>query len=148
MIKISKAVKSDLPEIAKLFDLYRQFYECEPNLELAKAYITERFSKKESTIFVAGQDGVLLGFVQLYPTYCSVEASRIFVLYDLFVDSRSREQGVGKLLMNSAAEYARGQGACRIDLSTATTNKIGQHLYEKLGYVRDSEFYVYSLDLL
>jgi ribosomal protein S18 acetylase RimI-like enzyme len=144
---IVKATTERLPEIARLFDLYRQFYECEPDIDLASKYITDRFNNNESIIFVADDNSQLKGLVQLYPTFCSVEAQRIFVLYDLYVDADSRNLGVGALLMNQASAYAREQGAARLDLSTATTNKAGQHLYEKLGYKRDSEFYVYSLAL-
>jgi ribosomal protein S18 acetylase RimI-like enzyme len=144
---IVKATTERLPEIARLFDLYRQFYECEPDIDLASKYITDRFNNNESIIFVADDNSQLKGFVQLYPTFCSVEAQCIFVLYDLYVDADSRNLGVGALLMNQASAHAREQGAARLDLSTATTNKAGQHLYEKLGYERDSEFYVYSLAL-
>ena len=47
-----------------------------------------------------------------------------------------------------AAEHAKEQGASRIDLMTAFSNKPGQHLYEKLGYRRVLEdFYTYSLQV-
>jgi ribosomal protein S18 acetylase RimI-like enzyme len=144
---ILKATTKQLPEIARLFDLYRQFYDCEADIELAKQYITDRFNNNDSTIFVADDNGPLQGFVQLYPTFCSVQAQPIFVLYDLYVAADNRNLGIGALLMNKASAHAREQGAARLDLSTATTNKAGQHLYEKLGYERDSEFYVYSLAL-
>jgi|TARA_B110000902_G_scaffold266589_1_gene354948 ribosomal protein S18 acetylase RimI-like enzyme len=144
---ILKATTKQLPEIARLFDLYRQFYDCEADIELAKQYITDRFNNNDSTIFVADDNDQLQGFVQLYPTFCSVQAQPIFVLYDLYVAADNRNLGIGALLMNQASAHAREQGAARLDLSTATTNKAGQHLYEKLGYERDSEFYVYSLAL-
>jgi ribosomal protein S18 acetylase RimI-like enzyme len=144
---ILKATTKQLPEIARLFDLYRQFYDCEADIELAKQYITDRFNNNDSTIFVADDNDQLQGFVQLYPTFCSVQAQPIFVLYDLYVAADNRNLGIGALLMNKASAHAREQGAARLDLSTATTNKAGQHLYEKLGYERDSEFYVYSLAL-
>ena len=50
--------------------------------------------------------------------------------------------------MNRATEFSIQAGAARIDLSTAHTNSIGQHLYEKLGYrIVDEDFYSYSLSL-
>ena len=50
--------------------------------------------------------------------------------------------------MNKASGYAREEGASRIDLMTAFSNKPGQHLYEKLGYNKVLEdFYTYSLRL-
>lgn len=148
-MQILEATEAQIPEIARLFDLYRQFYECEPDLEKATAFITERYRKGESTIFVAvDEDEGVRGFVQLYPSFCSVEAVRIFILYDLYVEARARNSGIGALLMNRASAFAKEQGASRVDLQTAFSNKAGQHLYEKLGYRRVLEdFYTYSLQL-
>ncbi len=145
IIRVSEA---QLPELARLFDLYRQFYECEPNLQLARDYIAARLQNDESIIFAASDGEQLHGFVQLYPSFCSVEAIKIYVLYDLYVDLAQRNSGLGAKLMNRAAEFATSQGARRIDLSTAHSNKPGQHLYQKLGYrIVDEEFYSYSLAL-
>ncbi len=148
-MNILKATKEHISEVAKLFDLYRQFYECEPDLALAKEYISERLHNGESTIFIAvNDDGEITGFVQMYPSFCSVEAIKIYILYDLYVDTNERNSGIGALLMNKASKYAKEQGASRIDLMTAFSNKQGQHLYEKLGYKKESEdFYNYSLNI-
>ena len=138
-----------IAELTRLFDLYRQFYACEPDIELAREYISARLANKDSTIFVASADGdKLSGFVQLYPTFCSVQAVKIFVLYDLFVDADVRNAGIGALLMNKATKFAKASGASRLDLRTAFSNKPGQHLYEKCGYERVLEdFHSYSLQL-
>ncbi|BDM63363.1 hypothetical protein NFHSH190041_08150 [Shewanella sp. NFH-SH190041] len=75
-----------------------------------------------------------------------MEAAKIFVLYDLFVAPSARKQGVAIQLMNTARDYAREDGAKRLDLDTHETNIAGQHLYEKLGYKRVlDDFIAYSL---
>jgi ribosomal protein S18 acetylase RimI-like enzyme len=143
---IFEATEKHIPVIAKLFDLYRQFYECERDIELAEQYISERIDKKESTIFLAEKDTIALGFLQMYPSFYSVEAAKIYILYDLYVINNARNLGVGALLMNKAKDYAKEQGASRIDLMTAFSNKASQHLYEELGYKKVVEdFYSYSL---
>jgi len=148
-MEIIKATEIHIDEISRLFDLYRQFYECEPDLELAKRFISDRINNNESIIFLAlDEDSPAKGFVQLYPSFCSVDAVKILILYDLYVDSSYRKCGVGKALMNKATEFARESGASRIDLLTAITNKPGQALYEKLGYKKVLEdFYAYSLQI-
>ena len=92
-------------------------------------------------------DASLAGFCQLYPTWCSVAAARIFVLYDLFVDDGVRRAGVGRQLMLAAQAFGRAAGAARLDLSTARTNARAQALYESLGWRRDDVFLTYSLSL-
>ena len=44
-------------------------------------------------------------------------------------------------------DYAKSIKAKRIQLSTATDNFIGQSLYESLGYIKDTDFYTYDLEL-
>ena len=105
------------------------------------------FNEQRSTVFVADEGDTLAGFTQLYPALCSVDMEPFYVLYDLFVDPGSRRAGIGRALMNTAADWARTQGACRIDLETAHSNVIGQGLYESLGYKQDRVFRKYSLDL-
>jgi ribosomal protein S18 acetylase RimI-like enzyme len=148
MVHIEKATKKHVPEVGRLFDLYRQFYECDADLERAISFIAERVVIGDSTIFVAMDDAKALGFVQLYPSYCSVELMKIQILYDLYVDATARQGKVGEQLMNHSSEFARDSGALRVDLSTENSNKIGQLLYEKLGYhIVFLEFYAYSLYL-
>ncbi|MBT6208525.1 MAG: GNAT family N-acetyltransferase [Woeseia sp.] len=145
-MEIVKADGRHIAEVSRLFDLYRQFYECDADLDLATRFITERIERDESDIFVAVLDEKAGGFVQLYPSFCSVDAVKIYILYDLYVGADCRKSGLGERLMNTATEWAKENGAGRLDLLTAHDNIAGQHLYEKLGYKRDLEdFYAYSL---
>jgi ribosomal protein S18 acetylase RimI-like enzyme len=144
-ITTRRVTLDDLPAVAALFDAYRQFYGREPDATLARRYIEDRLQRSESIVLVAeAGPGELLGFTQLYPTFCSVAAAPIFVLYDLFVAPACRRAGVGCALLLAAEAHARAQGAVRMDLSTARTNRAAQALYESLGWVRDDAFVVYN----
>ena len=142
---IRRADRDDVDALAPLFDAYRRFYEQPGDVALASAYLHERLERGESAILVAEAEGQLLGFCQMYPSWCSVAAARIFVLYDLFVDDGVRRAGVGRRLMLAAQDFARAAGAVRLDLSTARTNARAQALYESLGWRRDDVFLGYSL---
>lgn len=140
------AEHTDIPAIAKLFDLYRQFYEQAPDFDLALQFITDRLHRNESVILVAeSRSGELVGFCQLYPSFCSVLAQPIYVLYDLFVLPSARQSGVGRALLQAAAARAKADGKARMDLTTARTNKAAQSLYESLGWVQDDVFLAYNL---
>ena len=142
---VRQARQADIPAIAGLFDLYRQFYEQAPDLTLAHEFISERMNKCESILLVAeSTQPSLLGFCQLYPTFCSVEAKHIYSLYDLFVHPSARQSGVGRLLLEAAEARAVADGRARMDLTTAKTNRAAQSLYESLGWVRDEVFFAYS----
>ena len=145
---IRKASINELEPLAVLFDTYRQFYEQAPDIALAKAFIAARLNNKDSVIFVAeNSDGKLIGFCQVYPSFCSVIAAKIGVLYDLYVDSSIRKTGAGRALMLAAHEYAANNGWVRLDLTTAKNNHAAQALYASLDWVRDEVFYTYTKDI-
>jgi len=148
MSKIIEANIKHLDEVARLFNLYRIFYEQPDDLERAHQFIKGRMEMKESIIFVSDNaDGTLSGFVQLYPSFCSVSTIPMLILYDLFVEPDTRTKGIGRSLMNKAGQYAQENGFKRLELSTAKDNFIGQSLYESLGYEVDDEFLHYSLEI-
>lgn len=146
---VRRALPDDLEALAALFDAYRGFYEQPSDLALARRYVAERMTRGESIIFVAApaQGQALAGFCQLYPTFCSVEAAPIRVLYDLFVSPSARGQGLAGALMQAAEDDSRRAGCARLDLSTAHTNLTAQALYESRGWKRDDVFRVYNLAL-
>ena len=142
------ANESHLDELARLFNLYRIFYEQKDDLDRAYDFIKARLVNQQSIVFVAEDDpDQLSGFVQLYPSFCSVSTIPILILYDLYVDQNHRGKGIGRLLMNQASKHAKDNGFKRLELSTAITNVIGQSLYESLNYQRDKDFYHYALEL-
>lgn len=147
-IHAQRADASHLDQAANLFDAYRGFYGQPSNLPQSRDFIAERIAKDESAIFLAlDADGEALGFVQLYPTFSSIEAHRAWLLSDLFTTPAARGRGVGRLLMNTARAFALSTGAKGLMLETATDNYGAQRLYESVGYVRDTGYYTYCLDL-
>ncbi|EJM24631.1 MULTISPECIES: GNAT family N-acetyltransferase [Pseudomonas] len=143
-----RATTIHLDAVAKLFDGYRGFYGQPSNLEQSRAFIAERMAGNESAIFlVEDESGKALGFVQLYPTFSSIDAHRTWLLSDLFTTPAARGRGVGRLLMNTARDFAVETGAKGLVLETATDNFTAQVLYESLGWVRDTGYYTYLLDL-
>ena len=148
MTRIREATRDDLPLLGKLFDEYRQFYQLPTDIEKAGSYLRARLAAGESVVLVAEDEaGRLMGFAQLYPTWCSLLAGPVYVLYDLYVAPSARQRGVGRALLEAATERGRRDGKLRMTLSTARTNLTAQSLYEALGWVRDDEFYVYNLGI-
>ena len=148
MTRIREASSDDLPALGKLFDEYRQFYKLPTAIEKAASYLRARLAAGDSVVLVAENDaGRLVGFTQLYPTWCSLLAGPVYVLYDLYVAPSARQRGIGRALLEAATERGRRDGKLRMTLSTARTNLTAQSLYEGLGWVRDDEFYVYNLGI-
>ncbi len=148
-IQIRRASQADLPTLAELFDGYRQFYGQPTDFLLAEAFLRDRLAKDDSVIFLASDpaSGTGLGFVQLYPSFSSVAARRIWILNDLFVTASARRTGVGRALLDAARDFGKSTGAKRLVLSTANTNRDARALYESNGYKQDEIFLVYNLEL-
>ena len=146
-MELHQARIEDLEGVSNLFNLYRVFYQQTSDLEGAKTYINKRLESKDSVIFVVKDKQKYVGFIQLYPTFSSISMKRSWILNDLYVDVEARKQGIGEMLLHKAKDYAIETGAKSISLSTATDNYSAQQLYEKNGYIRDSEFYHYELSL-
>jgi GNAT superfamily N-acetyltransferase len=147
-ITARQATILDLDLLVPLFDAYRQFYRQPSDPGLARRFLWERFQYNGSIIFLAlRQDGAAVGFMQLYPSFSSASAARIFILNDLFVLPEARRMGVGSLLLSAAASFGRAVGAVRLTLSTEITNEAAQALYETEGWKRQANFYVYNFIL-
>lgn len=97
--------------------------------------------------FARSPQGLGLGFVQLYPSFSSLNLTQIFILNDVFVTQHARCVGLGRALVQRAADYARSQGARYLVLETQKENLRAQGLYEALGFVRDQQFVTYELEL-
>lgn len=147
-MEIMQATIDDLEGVSHQFNLYRMFYQQESDIEGAKAYISNRLENKDSVIFVVKDNHRYMGFTQLYPTFSSISMKRAWILNDLYVDTAARKQGVAEMLLQKVKEYAFETEAKSISLSTAPDNYAAQRLYEKNGYVRDSQFYQYELSLI
>ena len=146
---VRRATLQDLDRLVPLVDAYRQFYGQHADLVIALRFMNDRLSRHESVVLIAeDSNGVAVGFAQLFPSFSSILAAQIALLHDLFVTPPARRRGVGTLLLNAAADTARATGAVRLELATAITNTTAQRLYEKLGWKREVEFYVYGFPLV
>lgn len=145
---ITRALPTDLPELARLFTGYLAFYQVPRPPAEAERFLAARLEQGDSVMFIARDEaGRALGFVQLYPFFASLQMAPAYLLSDLYVHPEGRRQGLAERLMNAARVHAEAEGACGLQLETARDNLAGQALYEKLGYVRDEVFYTYWLGL-
>ncbi|MFF2497034.1 GNAT family N-acetyltransferase [Peribacillus sp. NPDC058075] len=142
-MSIQKATLHELESLTELFDLYRVFYEQASDPGRAREFLRERLTNGESVIFIAFDEGTAIGFVQLYPSFSSVSMMRSWVLNDLFVKESAREKGFGEELLNAAITFARETGTKGVSLETGKDNVKAQRLYEKIGFVRESNHFYY-----
>ena len=140
-----QATIADLDTIVPLFDGYRQFYKQSSDIVAARAFLLDKFQHSESTIFICEDGDQAIGFAQLFPTFSSAAMRRVYILNDLFVLPQARGRGVGRMLLQAAATFAKDIGAIRLQLVTAKDNMPAQTLYTAMGWQQDTQYYTFNL---
>lgn len=135
----------DINQLAVLFDRYRVFYDKESDVKNAAIFLSERIENHDSKIFVAeAEDGVLAGFIQLYPIFSSTRMKRLWLLNDLYVDQRYRGKHLSVMLIDRAKQLARETNAAGLILETAKSNVVGNRLYLRTEFTLDAAHNYYS----
>ena len=142
---IRAATTKDLPELLRLYVAYRVFYGEASEEERAAAFILDRLRQSSGRYFLAWNGRDTLGFMHLMPSTNTLAMRPIWLLEDLYVDVSARGQGVATALLRHAEAFARSTDAERLTLATAHDNLAAQHIYKKLGYVREDHFSYFHL---
>ncbi|MEE9101630.1 GNAT family N-acetyltransferase [Pseudomonas sp. QE6] len=149
-MRIVQATLDHLDLLAPLFVKYREFYGKLPYPESSRKFLEKRLRRKESVIYLAlpdDDDGKLLGFCQLYPSYSSLSLKRVWILNDIYVAEEARRQLVADHLLQTARQMARETQAVRMRVSTSVNNEVAQKVYESIGFHEDTEFKNYILPI-
>ncbi len=144
-VVVRRAGLDDVDAAASLFASYRVFYGRTHDVHVAAAFLRARLTAEESVVLLGEVESLgPVGFVQLYPTFESIEVAPLWVLNDLFVAETARGRGVGTALVRAAERTARAGGAASISLQTAHTNTTAQRLYEREGWTLDTTYRGYE----
>jgi len=139
--QIEAAATEHLSELSRLYIAYRVFYGEAPEEARATAFIRDRITQSSGRYFLAwNETSSAIGFMQLMPSNNTLAMRPIWFLEDLYVDVPARGQRVATALLSYAEDFARSTGAERLTLATAHDNLAAQHIYKKLGYVREEHF--------
>jgi GNAT superfamily N-acetyltransferase len=138
--RIEAVSSADVKELVRLYIAYRVFYGEAPEQERAAVFIRDRVTQSSARYFQAWIGNNAIGFMHLMPSTNTLAMRPIWFLEDLYVDASARGQGVATALLSYAEAFARDTGAERLTLATAYDNLVAQHIYQKLGYVREEHF--------
>jgi ribosomal protein S18 acetylase RimI-like enzyme len=137
-MEIVKAHFRHLDELVPLFDNYRVFYKQVSNRKAVKKFLQERLKQQDSVIYIAYINQQVVGFTQLYSLFSSVAMQPIFLLNDLYIDIKFRNNGIGEALIEKAKTLCIEKKYNGMVIQTANDNP-AQHLYQRLGFKLDSD---------
>jgi ribosomal protein S18 acetylase RimI-like enzyme len=149
---IRSAVPDDADSIGQLLhDFNREFDEPTPPPSALADRVRLLLGAGDTTILVGGSgpDGLA---VLRYRAALWSEALECY-LAELYVVPDLRGQGLGRALMESAIDEARGHGADYMDLGTSEDDVAARNLYQSLGFTNREKppdgpiMYVYEREL-
>ena len=147
--QIAPIAAAELDEVLPLIAAYQRFYEVEPD-EARNASFFRRFVAGDSSSGLAPDapgvllgarvegTGPLVGYACLHWRLDTVAAKEVVCLHDLFAVPEARGTGVGRALLEAAADVARARGAASLVWSTAPDNATAQRLYDATGAARST----------
>jgi GNAT superfamily N-acetyltransferase len=146
MATIDPITAEQFESLLPMISDYQRFYEVEEiDEDRNRAFFARFIDPSEDGILIgAWEEGRLLGYACLYWHHSSLSAKDTVLMNDLYVDAAVRGQGVGRALIEAAAEIARSRGAHALEWSTAPDNHTAQRLYDSTGAGR-SEWVEYEL---
>ena len=137
-MKFIKAIYSDIPELVELLNiLFDQEAEFEPNSEAQRKALNKIIlDPKIGIILVARDDEKILGMINLLFTESTALGSKVAILEDMVVLSKSRGEGIGSKLIGYAISEAKKEGCKRITLLTDIENTKAQSFYQKKSFMK------------
>lgn len=66
--------------------------------------------------------------------FSTFKAEQLINIHDFVVHSDFRQQGLGKALLSTISEYAKGNNMCRVSLEVREDNPKAMNLYKKVGF--------------
>ena len=146
-VRIEVAGPDDLDELLPLMRAYCDFYEVAPSdselLALSEALV-DHPELEGLQLIARDETGRAVGFATIFWSWSTLQAARIAVMNDLFVDPAGRGGGYAEALIRACAERARERGAATLEWQTAKDNFRAQAVYDRVGG-RRSEWLDYSL---
>ena len=151
-VKIRTATEQDLDALDRLYYEFHQYHAREiPDRLRDLGQIEDQdwsrlhqalqdiFASQDAVIFLAEDSGQVIGLVEVYIRQDD-EANTLVVphkyayLQSLMVSEAYRRSGIGKKLMDTAQQWARGKGAVEMRLDVWEFNQETIRFYEKMGF--------------
>jgi len=135
-IIVREVTEADLPAVRSLISELIKNIEEKENIDLNDAITNFRslLNEKNSHIIVAESDNEVIGFLNFTTRQSILHSGQSGLVDELIVSEKYRAKGVGKKLINSAAEKCKSIGCIELEVSTESENQAARAFYKELGF--------------
>jgi len=140
-LDIRKASREDVPGVIELLREFAEFENLTQFLEATEEKLADVLFGEHSFVqcLVALDNGKLIAYAILYPSFASFRGQKGMYLEDIFIKAEYRGKGLGDRLLKEIAKLALHKGCERIDFVVLDWNTSAINFYEKHGAVRDED---------
>jgi GNAT superfamily N-acetyltransferase len=139
-LRVEPIAEGQYETLVPMIAAYQGFYEAEDIREERNRGFFRRFlaPSDDGMLIGAWRGDRLVGYACLYWHFSSTRAVETVLMNDLYVEAEARGEGVGRALIEAAAEVARERGSPILEWSTAPDNATAQRLYDSTGAGRST----------
>lgn len=134
-MRIRKCINSDVNYV---YDLICELKNKEFDLDIFEKIYNKKIQDEKNYFIVAIEKNEVIGFLSVVIDYQLHHADKVATIEELIVKSKYRNNGVGKLLLNSAINYAKEKNCDVIELTSGFSRKTAHEFYEKNGFNKGS----------
>lgn len=102
--------------------------------EVGREYFTQLVASKDSICLIAQDDLRNIGYLAAGPKKIDFRNSRYAEIYNMGVTPEYRKKGIGKLLMDKCAEWAKSNGYQKLIVTSYIANTGAVRFYRKNGF--------------
>ena len=146
-VRVRPALLEDAPALTELLRDFLRFEGKAEASELSVEQLTDWAFGPDPAfdLLIAEAEGVVVGYVAFYRAFTLFKGGPVLLIENLFVAEAARRLGVGRRLVEAAAEEARRRGYQRIELHVRSDNPESHAFYESLGFFAPGE-HVYRIE--
>ncbi len=141
-VKIRKFEEKDLEQTKSLIIRLKRFnsehdplFNLNSNIEdIVKNYILESLKRDDVDIFVADYNGKIVGVIiaHIYDRRFYIPEKEVRIM-DLYVLPEFRKNGIGRALLNYAANYEKEKGCSILTVEFPSENLLAHKFYSSIG---------------
>jgi GNAT superfamily N-acetyltransferase len=143
---IEKVSEKNLHEVLPLIRGYQEFYKAAEISDSKNKNFFSQFGENNPSgcQFLYRYNNKVVGFTTVYFTFSSTIAEKVGILNDLYTIPAMRGKGIGRKLIEHSQDFAKKNGAVRLQWITAPDNAQAQKLYDSME-TNKSSWLLYSL---